>query len=278
MIKNGKRIVQKTFKIILISFAVLYVALCVTAYFLQDHIVFFRQKLLNENVSALARADTVENIELKMKDGIKIKGWLVKNVRGGKSNLLIYFGANAEEVSYLIPRMSKFKGWSVALLNYRGYGASEGMPGEKELFSDSVEIYDYFAGRDDIDKSKIAVMGRSIGTGVATYLAEQRSVKSVVLVTPYETLTSVAKEKLPFLPVGLLFKYHFDSISRAPSIHSHLLMLVGNKDTLIPNWHSEKLAKAWGGPVQYEVIDGAGHNTIDDGENYWNMIDNFLAG
>jgi len=264
--------IKKVLKVVLIIYALI----CLAEFLLQDKIIFVRPKLSDEAVTVSAKIDNIENLELKMKDGTKLKGWLLKNSKSEKSNLLIYFGANAEEVSCTIPRMSKFQNWSVALINYRGYGASEGTPGEKELYSDSLEIYDYFSGRSDINKKNIVVMGRSIGTGVATYLANKRSISSVILVSPYETLTSVFKEKCPIAPTNLLLKYKFDSISRAPSIKSPVLIIVGTEDMIIPKWHSKKLAEAWGGQVDFEEITGVGHNTVDDGEDYWNKIYGYL--
>lgn len=120
-------------------------------------------------------------------------------------------------------------------------------------------------------------MGRSIGTGVATFLAEKRYASSVILVSPFDSLVSVAKEKCPILPVSLILKDKFDSLSRAPLIKSPLLILIGNKDILIPEGHSKKLGDSWGGKVKIEEIVGAGHNSIDDGVEYWNKIYEFLT-
>lgn len=262
---------------LLIAFIIIYVLICLAAVFFQEKLIFPRQKLSDDAITVSTRIDDIEDIELKMKDGNKMRGWFVKNSISEKSNLLIYFGANAEEVSRIIPRMSKFQNWSVVLINYRGYGKSEGTPSEQTLFSDSLEIYDYFANREDINKSNIILMGRSIGTGVATYLAEKRNTSAVILVSPYDTLGGIVKEKCPILPVNLILKHRFDSISRAPSIKSPLLIIVGTEDKLIPIWHSRRLGEAWGGKVSFEKIIGEGHNSIDDGEEYWNKINKFLT-
>lgn len=276
VISLGNKKINKIKKFAIIFFAV-YFLLCIALVLLQDKIIFPRSKLSEEAIAVAAKKDNVDNIALKMHDGTEVRGWLVNNSKSEKSNLVIYFGANAEELSNLIPRVSKFDNWSIALINYRGYGASDGTPGEEELCSDSLDIYDYFASRNDINKNNIVIMGRSIGTGVATYLAEKRNTEAVILVSPFETLTSVVKEKCPILPVNMLLKYKFDSISRAPEIKSPLLVIVGSKDLFVPKWHSEKLAKAWGGQVEFEEITGAGHNTVDDGDEYWNNIYQYLS-
>lgn len=275
--KLKRNIILKNIKKLLIAFIIIYALVSLSAFFFQEKLIFPTQKLSDDAITVSTKIDGIEDIELNMKDGNKIRGWFVKNSISEKSNLLIYFGANAEEVSRIIPRMAKFQNWSVVLINYRGYGNSEGIPGEQTLFSDSLEIYDYFSNREDINKNNIILMGRSIGTGVATYLAEKRNTSAVILVSPYDSLGSVVKEKCPILPVNLILKHRFDSISRAPSIKSPLLIIVGTEDKLIPVWHSIRLGEAWGGKVSFEKITGEGHNSIDDGEEYWNKINEFLA-
>jgi hypothetical protein len=110
---------------------------------------------------------SAEDITLQMKDGTRLSGWFVKNIQNGKSKMIIYFGGNAEEVSWMIDEADRFKGWSAVLINYRGYGLSDGKPGEKSLFSDALEIFDYFSNRKGVDSTRMVIMGRSIGTGVA---------------------------------------------------------------------------------------------------------------
>ncbi|MCX7711173.1 MAG: alpha/beta hydrolase [Clostridia bacterium] len=256
---------------------ILYILVCTALYFYQDKLIFWPQQLSDEarSISAVKKSG-IEELELKMKDGTVIRGWFVKNNGNEKTNLLIYFGGNAEEVSRNLNQVSKFQNWSVALFNYRGYGASEGTTGERTMFSDALEIYDYFSKREDIDRNNIAVWGRSIGTGVAAYLSSQRQASAVILTSPYDSLGSVVKEKMPFLPVGLVLKHRFDSIGRAPSIKSPLLIIVGSEDTTIPAWHSRKLAERWGGKVSFQEIIGEDHNSISKTDGYWNRVSDFL--
>lgn len=99
----------KFLKRVILVIAAIYLFLCVVAFLLQDRIIFSKQKLSQELSATLASSDNIENVELTMKDGLKLRGWLLKNAQDTKSPLLIYFGANAEEVSNLIPKMSTFK-------------------------------------------------------------------------------------------------------------------------------------------------------------------------
>ena len=244
----------------------------------QERMIFFPQRISQRELTEITRRHTdVEDISLKTNDGLIIRGWMLTDPHARKSPLILYFGGNAEEVSYLIEKSDKFGGWSLALMNYRGYGLSEGKPGEKALFDDALTIYDYFSHRADVNSERIIVMGRSLGSGVAVYVAQNRAVKGVILVTPYDSMTSVAQEKFPCLPVSLLLKHRFDSISRAPSINVPLLALVAKEDTIVPPSHAKRLVGKWGGQRTMEVLEGADHNTIDLNPLYWKMIRGYLS-
>ncbi|MFI5294625.1 MAG: alpha/beta hydrolase [Thermodesulfovibrionales bacterium] len=262
----------------LIAFLVMACICMLFLYVRQDKMIFFPQGISQRELSGIhSRYKNVEDISLKAGDGVTIRGWMVKDSRAGKSPLIIYFGGNAEEVSYLIGESDKFRGWSLALMNYRGYGLSEGRPGERALFDDAITIYDYFSDRGDVNRGRIIVMGRSLGTGVAVYVAQNRAVEGVILVTPYDSLTSVAREKFPFLPISFLLKHTFDSVSRAPSIAAPLLALAAKDDTIIPPEHAKRLVEKWTGPRTLEVLEGVDHNSVDSNPLYWETIRTFLS-
>lgn len=254
--------------IILLSIAVYAV------FVFQDKLIFYPQTISEETLNHISQyKNGIKEINITTKDGTQLGGW---HVSENKDNLLIYFGGNAEEVSKNIDAVELFEGWSVVLMHYRGYGTSKGNPGEINFYNDALEVYDYLTSIEDKAYSKIVVMGRSIGTGVATYLAYERNVDGVVLVTPYDSLSSVAEKKVPFLPVGILLKHKFDSVSRASKITVPVLMLVAAEDKTIPPFHAEKLAKEWAGQVTMEVFKGEGHNSISKNEAYWTTIGDFL--
>jgi pimeloyl-ACP methyl ester carboxylesterase len=190
--------------------------------------------------------------------------------------VLIYFGGNAEEVSWLASTGGRYAGWSLLLMNYRGYGRSEGKPGEAALYADALQVYDYAIGR--AQGGRVAVMGRSLGSGVAVYLAARRPVTGVILVSPYDSVESVAKGIYPWLPIGLMLKHRFDSLSRAPGIQAPLLCLVASNDRVIRRQHSERLYAAWGGAKQWREIGPADHDSIAGESGYWRAIAEFLQG
>ena len=247
----------------------------VLIYFLQERLIFFPQPLTEDPLKANTGA-AIEEVSLVTADQVRLRGWLVHAVAAQTpAPILIYFGGNAEEVSWLASTAGRYAGWSLLLLNYRGYGASEGKPGEAALFADALQIYDYALGR--ARGGRVAVMGRSLGSGVAVHVAAQRPVAGVILVSPYDSVESVAKGIYPYLPISLMLKHRFDSRARAPGIKAPLLCLVASDDRVIPRPHSARLYAAWGGPRQWREIGPADHDSLADEPAYWNAIASFLA-
>ncbi len=209
-----------------------------------------------------------------MVDGVRLEGWVILPP-AKRPPVVIYFGGNAEEMSAEAIYADHYSGHALALINYRGYGRSEGRPGEKALFSDALEIYDTLTRRDDLDPSRILLHGRSLGSGVAVYLAAQRPVHAVILTTPFDSVRALAKEAFPWLPVRLILRHPFDSLSRAPQLHAPLLCLVAEHDEVIPPYHAKRLFEAWAGPKTWREF-AAGHNTISDNVDYWRAVSEFL--
>jgi hypothetical protein len=246
----------------------------VLIYFLQERLIFFPQPLTQDPLRANTGA-AIEEVSLVTNDQVTLRGWLVHaTARQTPAPLLIYFGGNAEEVSWLASSVGRYAGWSLLLVNYRGYGGSEGKPGEAAFFADALQIYDYAASR--AEGGRVALMGRSLGSGVAVYLAAQRPVAGVILVSPYDSIESVARGVYPYLPIGLMLKHRFDSLARAPGIKAPLLCLVAGGDRVIPRPHSERLYAAWGGTKQWREIRPADHDSLAGEPDYWLAIADFL--
>ena len=261
-----------------------FVGLCALLYLVQERLIFIRQPLADSARHALrALPDTVE-LEVAAEDGTRLHGWLRHGVENGEDvekaasrGLVLYFGGNAEEVSGQMFDAARLAPWSAAAVNYRGYGLSEGRPGETALVADALAVYDRLRARGDVDPERIVVFGRSLGSGVAVQLAASRPVRAVILVSPFDSLRSLARRQYPFLPVSLLLRHPFDSLARAPRIEAPLLVLAGGRDTLVPAALSRRLHDAWGGPKRWTLIPEADHNDIQAQSPYWPAIRGFLA-
>lgn len=251
---------------ILVAVAVV-LALPVAMYVGQDRLIFHPQPII-EGASVFPGAASVF---MQARDGSRLHAWHLAG-----SPLLLYFGGNAEAVAWNLKRVAQQApgaGW--LLVDYRGYGASDGTPSEEALSDDAIEWFDY--AKQKLDAQSIVVFGRSLGSGVAVQLAAARPVQAVILATPFDSLTNVARHHYPYLPVSWILKHPFDSSSRAPSIAAPLLCLVAERDEVIPMAHSRRLFDAWQGPKRWVELRGAGHNGTDDVPAFWQAIREFLG-
>ena len=257
--------------------ALLTVVLFLLVYLAQTRLIFYPQLLAEGAARALQRTfPRSETFELATDDGVLLRGWLVRGSALPPWPLVIYYGGNAEEVSWLLPEFSRIPGWAALLVNYRGYGLSQGQPSEAALYRDAIAVYEQILRRADIDHLRVVIIGRSLGTGIATYLASQRAVAGVVLISPFDSMVEVASDAYPFLPVDLLLRHRFESAQRAPSIRAPLLALVAAQDALVRPERSRRLVEAWGGTARLELLNGADHNSIHLHPDYWPLITAFL--
>jgi len=224
---------------------------------------------------ALNRYPELRMLEAAAADGTRLQGWAAPAREPGRAAIL-YFGGNGDEISGVVAQAAEETGRAVVGFNYRGYGLSEGAPGEKNLFADALAVYDELARRKLIDPQTVILMGRSLGSGVAVYLAEQRPARAMILITPYDSVTSVAQQRYPFLWVRLIIRHPFDSLSRAPRLRLPLLVLAAGNDHTIPLSHARRLAERYGGPVDLRVIDGAAHDDILTHASLWERMNAFL--
>ncbi len=270
---RGYKIMGIALTILIIAPFLIYAIL----YVLQERMIFVGAMINDQNLKLIrAKYPKAKELTLETPDGAKLHGWFLDNSPIYKSPLLIYFGGNNEEASTLMDSIGKIDGWSVLLVNYRGYGLSNGEPTEENFFKDSLFLYDTFSKRDDIDPDNIVAMGRSLGTGVAVYLASQRTLKAVILTTPYDSIREVAQERFPFVPIRKLLKHPFDSLAIASTIKTPMLALVATKDRTIKPERSIRLIESWAGTTDLIQIQGAGHGNIVDHDEYWTGIRNYL--
>lgn len=257
---------------ILGSLLIMYLLVVLFFYLFQSSFLFFPQGISYQ----VPVNEDIEEVVIPVSEGRNLHGWFSKQSNTEKHKLIIYFGGNAEEVSHLISATHFIGDYSLLLINYPGYGKSDGRPGEKSFFEAGLAIYDYAISRNDIRHDKISVMGRSIGTGTATYLASKRAVDKVILISPFESIRAVAQSKMPFLPINLLLKHRFDSKKYAQQISSPTLIFYGTNDNIIPPKHTKELAGYWKGAVKTNVLEGYNHNNIFESPEMWTEINTFL--
>jgi pimeloyl-ACP methyl ester carboxylesterase len=241
----------------------LYVALCAWLYVTQRSMLYYP---VPEGSSSAGHS-----IRFPV-DGAVLRIW---NLERGSTRALIYFGGNAEDVGASVAEFAQaFSQRSLFFVNYRGYGGSTGAPAEKTLVADAVALFDHISKT----HTDIVVVGRSLGSGVAVQLAAARTVSKLILVTPFDSIARVGQALMPWLPVSLLARDRYDSISRAPSLTCPVLVLIAAEDAVIRRVHSDTLVAAFAPSLARTiVVNGAGHNDIQLWPNYYDTMVAFAA-
>jgi hypothetical protein len=248
---------------------------------LEESLLFRSRPADPARFAAILRNDPgVEEVRITAADGVKLHGLLKRAPAAGQGErypLVIVFGGVARETSWMVSWGEKPRAWGWLLVNYRGYGLSEGRPSEEALRQDAALVYDWAAARADVDAASIVVLGRSLGSYFAVQLASQRPVRAAILTTPFDSLAAVGGKRYPLLPVGMIVNGRYDSIALAPKVAVPALFVLADADDVVPMEHGQALARAWGGPASVLTLQG-GHRSVEWRAEYWRAISKFLAG
>lgn len=238
----------------------------------QERLIFFPQP-----VTSTAHLPTrAKPLSMRAADGTELQGWIVPAALT-PAPAVLYFGGNAEEVSWALADGRWPRGVTLVALNYRGYGTSAGKPSAAHLLADGLELFDVVAAREDVEPGSITVFGRSLGTAVAAHVSAQRPVARAILVSPYDSLAAVGHHHYPFLPVSLMLRHRFAPIEEASRCRVPLLTIVAESDSIIPVSHSRTLFDAWAGPKEWVAVRGADHNTLGATREFWIAVGEFLT-
>ncbi len=245
----------------MIYILLIYVLVGAVLFFYQRKLIYFPTANIPHNYDQLQL--THENVTLEI---------IVLNQ--GKKEAILYFGGNAEAVVYSAEDfLSAFPLQTVYLLNYRGYGGSSGQPSEAGIFADALFLFDKVLDKQAI----ISVIGRSLGSGVATYLASKRPVEKMALISPFDSITSVAQNIYMIFPVFLMLLDKYDSISRVKEIEAKTIILVAEHDEVIPRKHSQRLIDEFPPEqISVKIIADSGHNDISNKVEYYQHLKDFF--
>ena len=241
---------------------VLYVGLCLLLYAKQRAMLYYPTPESHTDDAELIRLESA---------GETLNIW---RANPGQARAILYFGGNGENVVYTIPSLGRaFPDHTVYFVHYRGYGGSTGSPSEEGLFQDALNLYDHVQA----SHPEISAIGRSLGSGVAIHLAAQRKLEKLVMVTPFDSIEVLAKESLPIFPISLLLKDKYRSIDLAPGIETPTLVLIAERDGVIPRNSTDRLIAAFDAArVVTHVLEGATHNTVGGDPEYLSRLQLFL--
>ena len=232
----------------LLAFALIYVALLAGAYFFSDSLIFQPQTPSYGHSPDLTTLSS---------GGKKISALYLPNPRA-TFTLLVSHG-NAEDLGDIRDWLESLRraGFSVFAYDYEGYGTSEGKPSESGAYQDESAAYDYLAINIGVPPDRIIILGRSVGSGPAVYIAARRPAAGLVLQSPFVSAFRVLT-RVPILPFD-----KFPNYKRIGHVHCPVLIVHGANDRIIGPWHGRKLFHLANKPKNFLLLEGVNHNDVD---------------
>ena len=199
-----------------------------------------------------------EDVSLDTSDGVRVHGWFVP---GDLTRTLLYFHGNAGNISHRLHTIRQFHdlGLSVFIIDYRGYGQSEGSPSEDGLYRDGEAAWQYLTEVRGILAEDIVVFGRSLGASVAAWLAAERSPGTLILDSAFTSVPDIGQDVYPWLPVRLLSRFQHATKVNVTKASCPVLVVHSRNDEIIPFHHGEAIFNAANEPKTFLALRG-GHN------------------
>ncbi|HEY7185114.1 MAG TPA: alpha/beta hydrolase [Vicinamibacterales bacterium] len=218
-----------------------------------------------------------EPVTFETSDGLRLGAWFFAGSGPPPRLTLLVFPGNAGNRFHRVPLAASLRthGVQVVLIDYRGYGGNPGSPTEEGLAIDARAALSYLHGRADVDRSRLVYFGESLGTGVAVRLATEHAPAGLILRSPFTSMVDVGRYHYPVLPVSWLLRDRFPSIDRASQVRSPVLVIAGDRDSVVPIDLTRRLYAAFSSAKTLVEIPGADHNddALLDGAA---MIDSML--
>ena len=199
-----------------------------------------------------------EEIWLTSSDGVRVHGWFVP---GASSRTLLYFHGNAGNISHRLHSIRQFNslGLSVLIIDYRGYGQSDGKPHEKGMYLDAEAAWQHLTDDRGIDSDSIVIFGRSLGSSVAAWLAAKQDPGAFIVDSAFTSVPDVGQEYYPWLPVRLLSRFQHATKKYVASATAPILVVHSRDDEIIPFHHGEAIHEIANEPKSFLELRG-GHN------------------
>lgn len=243
----------------LLAMAIAYVATAALVFLFQSRLVYFPQVEREFHTTPKAAGLVHEDVALKTSDGVSLHAWWI-SAPEAKGAVLLFHG-NAGNISHRIGYATMFVrlGYSVLLVDYRGYGKSGGVPHEEGTYLDAQAAWDHLAATRGFPARDIVIFGESLGGGVASWLAARHTPRALVLASTFKSVPDLGAEVYWWLPVRLLARIRYDNLSRITAIAVPVLIAHSKEDEIIPYAHGRALFEAARQPKSFLILSG-GHN------------------
>jgi uncharacterized protein len=267
----NKKIV-KGLKVLVIAYLVIGVVL----YFTQELFLFHGEKL-DKDYRFYFGDQALEEQNITRADGSNFNFVKLKPMDSSIAGVVIYYHGNRKNITRYAPftRMFTINGYEVWMMDYPGFGKTTGKRTESRMLEDGQFIYNLAKQR--VGTDSIMLYGKSLGTGIATYIASKNSCKRVLLETPYYSLPTVYDDFTFIYPTNWMLRFHFPSYQYIPLIKAPITIFHGTEDELISYKNASKLKPLLKPIDEFVTIPNAGHNDILKYPLYTEKLDSLLS-
>ena len=223
---------------ILIGIIVIYISVLIVLFIFQRNLMYNP----NENNYFGDKLEVeIEKVKITTSDNLNLLGWL-HNKDLKKFKTIVFFHGNAGKLDNRIYKLNYFKNMDVnfLIIAWRGFSGNKGKPSEKGLYEDGKSTIDFLKNLGVTEKN-IIIYGESLGTGIATEIAQNDKFAGLILETPFTSMIEAAKNFYPYIPVGLLLKDKYKNDKKIKNINIPLLVMHGEADQIVPFWMGKKI-------------------------------------
>lgn len=256
----------------------LYVVICLSLFFMQGRLLYYPNLPSREITATPAEIGLdFEPVTLTTSDGIRIKGWFVPASQA--KGTLLFFHGNAGNISHRLDSLAIFHrlGLSTLIIDYRGYGESEGRITEQGTYLDAEAAWRYLTETKGTDPKEIVIFGRSLGGAVAANLVIRTSPAGLILESVFSSVPDMAAQLYPVFPVRLLARYEYDVKKAVQRITCPVLVIHSRDDEIIPFANGVKVYESAVEPKTFLEIRGS-HNEgfLVSGAAYLQGLERFI--
>ena len=218
---------------------------------------------------------SIDKIKIKNEDNIELLAWYhEKDIENYKTILFLH--GNAGSLENRIHKINHFNDMDVnfLIISWRGFSGNKGQPTEEGLYKDAKSGVDWLKNK-GIRKENIIIYGESLGTGVATEIAQNNNFAGVILESPFTSMVAAGKSKYPIFPIKLLLKDKYESDKKIQNIKSPILIMHGEDDKIVPFWMGKKLYELANQP-KYSYFPKYDDHMMEFNKDLIKSIDSFI--
>jgi len=268
-----KLIKMNNLALLLLILVSIYFFILISTYIFQRNLLYHPKE---NNYFGDTLTVEIEKVKINTQDGIELLSWYHnKNLNSYKTILFLH--GNAGSLENRIHKINHFKEMNVnfLLISWRGFSGNKGKPTEKGLYEDAKSAVSWLKSK-GVNENNIIIYGESLGTGVATEIAQNKNFAGIILESPFTSMVDAGKNKYPYLPVRLLLKDKYESNKKIKNIKSPILIMHGKVDNLVPFDMGKKMYELANEPKYYYFSEYDDH-MMEYNEKLLQVLKDFIS-